>query len=111
MSWTQTNSSWLNPRIRPRAQRRLRPKEKKEMSLSHSTVACGALPKTKLSTSEQAEAESGCIRNPRAVRRSGCTPAEPYPPNRKGTIHQDFRFRNSPVDKPHTRVSRFELQD
>jgi hypothetical protein len=37
----------------------------------------------KLPAPELSSAGSGCIRNPRAVGRSGCTPAEPYPPNRK----------------------------
>jgi len=29
----------------------------------------------------------GCIGNPRTIGRSGCTPAEPYPPNRDKNIN------------------------
>ena len=31
---------------------------------------------------------AGCIGNPRTIGRSGCTPAEPYPPNRRSNIRQ-----------------------
>ena len=37
---------------------------------------------------QKESARSGCIRNPRAIGRSGCTPAEPYPPNRKISLKQ-----------------------
>src|ERR1044071_390024 len=36
----------------------------------------------------QNQGRDGCIRIPRTAGRSGCTPAEPYPPNRKFTLHQ-----------------------
>ena len=32
----------------------------------------------------------GCTRNPRAVRCSGCTPAEPYPPDRKPNLTREL---------------------
>jgi transposase len=44
-----------------------------------------------------------CICSPRTAGRSGCTPAEPYPPNRIRTLHPKSHFQNLPVDKPHTR--------
>ena len=55
----------------------------------------------------------GCIRNPRATRCSGCTPAEPYPPCRA----QSMRGRADPVickineehDAPANRRTRMNL--
>ena len=51
------------------------------MSFSLWTVACEGIRKSK-SPTRMMRARLGCIRNPRAVRCSGCAPAEPYPPNR-----------------------------
>ena len=42
-------------------------------------------------------AGSGCIRNPRAIGRSGCTPAEPYPPNRKTNLKKKTKNGNIPL--------------
>ena len=55
----------------------------------------------------------GCIRNPRATRCSGCTPAEPYPPRRA----QSMRARtglvickvNGEYDEPANRHTRMIL--
>ena len=49
-------------------------------------------------------ARDGCIRNPRTTGRSGCTPAEPYPPGRKPTLTRKEKFANAltnhiPVDR------------
>src|SRR6267142_4273096 len=49
----------------------------------------------------------GCLRNPWTAGRSGCTPAEPYPPDRQVQIYMKKRnVPGFPVDKPHTRFSR-----
>jgi len=53
------------------------------MSLPLETMACEAFPKAELLAPELTGARSGCIRNPRTAERSGCTPAEPYPLNRR----------------------------
>src|SRR6267378_8356204 len=46
----------------------------------------------------------GCLRNPWTAGRSGCTPAEPYPPDRQVQIYMKKRnVPGFPVDKPHTR--------
>ena len=43
-------------------------------------------------------------RNPRTARRSGCTPAEPYPPCRTRIMKtKSSTFKGLPVDNPHTR--------
>src|SRR5713101_3915237 len=65
----------------------------------------------KLPAAEPAAAGSGCLRNPRAAGRSGCTPAEPYPPSRKIRVDQNVNFYNRAIDKPHTRNPRFQLPD
>jgi hypothetical protein len=58
--------------------------------------------KPKLPAAETAAAGIWCIRNPRAAGRSGCTPAEPYPPSRKIRVDQNVKFYNHAIDKPHT---------
>src|SRR5829696_7570390 len=40
-------------------------------------------------------ARDGCIRNPRTTGRSGCTPAEPYPPSRNPTLTRKEKFANA----------------
>lgn len=70
------------------------------MSLSHSAVACGALQNG--SAPDRSGAERGCIRNPRTAGRSGCTPAEPYPPNRNEMINRGTPNSRLSLDKPHT---------
>jgi hypothetical protein len=72
------------------------------MSLSLSAVACRAILQTKTPGARPSWAGSGCIRNPRAAERSGCTPAEPYPLRHTIKMPLTTNFRNLPVDKPHT---------
>jgi len=51
------------------------------MSLSLWTVACEGIQKAKIPT-RLSRIGQDAFRNPRTFGRSGCTPAEPYPPKR-----------------------------
>src|SRR2546428_12617041 len=62
------------------------------MSLSHWAVACRGIPK-ETPDLQKSRPGAGCIGNPRTIGRSGCTPAEPYPPNRKTKISLGSEMR------------------
>ena len=64
------------------------------MSLSHWAVACRGIPK-ETPDLQKSRPGAGCIGNPRTIGRSGCTPAEPYPPNRKTKISHGNKMRNA----------------
>ena len=70
-------------------------------SFSLSSVICEA-PLGKTPT-RRTRVGIGCTRISRTAGRSGCTPAEPYPPNRTHTVlrkPKSSKFRRVPVDKP-----------
>src|SRR5207249_2588349 len=56
--------------------------KKRQMSLSLWTMDCEIIQKTKARLALVASDGLDASRIPRTVRRSGCAPAEPYPPNR-----------------------------
>ena len=54
-------------------------------------VACRGIPREQGPGPEPGPDRVGCNRcNPRTVRCSGCTPAEPYPPNRKRKLTREL---------------------
>src|SRR3989442_10722627 len=64
------------------------------MSFPHWAMACEGIPKETPGTSGVLVPGADAFRNPRTIGRSGCTPAEPYPPNRKTMVDQTSSILN-----------------
>ena len=64
------------------------------MSFPHPTMACEGIQKETPGTSGVLVPGADASRNPRTIGRSGCTPAEPCPPNRKSMVDQRSSILN-----------------
>jgi len=67
--------------------------KKRQMSLSLWTMDCEIIQKTKARLALVASDGLDASRIPRTVRRSGCAPAEPYPPNRVRSLSKRLDCR------------------
>jgi DNA-binding CsgD family transcriptional regulator len=75
-----------------------------------------SLPPSRPMPGEEKQSRPSCEEGrPRGVQptggRSGCTPAEPYPPQPQHDFTATASIAKSPIDKPHTRNLWFQLRD